>query len=737
MDKKLIKLLFILPITTHRIHLAENKGYAFDFIMNRLLLTFLFFSLLGTTTYSQQRSCGVWNPAHQDRISPEHKDLHFQKRQVFKKRMRRTSKNRSACASPAQLPIAIHFQDIANPDTVCLRALAEDQVNILNQDLMGTNSDIALWNVDATSYPGINHGQTCIEFIIANNNHPTGYGLSDGGLAVTINTTSGDYLPDWTGYVNIVVRDIVDLGYAPLGGMGNGDAITVDDNAFGTTGCGQVIPQVPYHHGRTLVHELGHYLYLNHIWANSSDVGGCENDDGIADTPIVDGPHYGCPDMSASCSSNDLHMNFMDYVNDACMYMFTKGQKERILSVLNTSRKSLFDSKGCQNLSFDVDGSISVKSIDENYCGNSYPLEVNISNVGQNLIETLHIEYRVNDGTNFSFNKNVNLKPGEVETLSLANISITGENIFDVVIALVNGIQDQNIENNNIRFSVITTEFAPIPLAESFERGAERLKQNGWRNDNIDQDDFEWVVEDQVGAPPTSIGSLMFDNFNGDSLNNPRNKLDHFITPSFDLTNASAVSFSFDRAYARYDEIFYDGLSLYYSKDCGNSWDQFWFKENTDLATFPFNVDGNVRFFPSTADWETETIELNQLAGEREVLFRITNISGWGQFLWIDNININAELTSVPIHIIEEGIALYPNPTKDGLAIIDILQEKQLYEQISVYNMFGQIVLQQAIHPSNQSILLDLTNQPSGIYIVDALSKTGYHTVQRLVISKQ
>jgi len=417
------------------------------------------------------------------------------------------------------------------------------------------------------------------------------------------------------------------------------------------------------------------------------------------------------------------------------MYMFTKGQKDRILGVLNTDRKSLFDSKGCQNLNFNVDASISVKSIDENYCGNNYPLKIDITNVGQNLIETLNIIYRVNNGNQFTYEKTLNLSPGEVETLSLANINIDGVNSIDVVITEVNGTQDQNIDNNSISFTVTTPAYAQIPLIEGFE-GVDRFEQNGWRIVDVDQDDFKWTVTNESGAPPSGFRSIRYDNFNGDSINNPRNTLDHLITPAVDFSNAVAVSFSFDRAYARYDDYFFDGLSLSYSVDCGNSWQQFWFKENTDLATFPFNIDDGDPFFPAIEDWETEAIELNQLVGEKEVLFRITNISGWGQYLWLDNINVEAMLTSAPVQIIEQGISVHPNPTNDGFIQVDIHQQQQPFERISVYNMYGQMVFEQAINLSVQSVQIDLANQPNGIYMLDALNKAGYHSVQRLVLAR-
>lgn len=312
--------------------------------MNNLLrsqVLMIFFCGLSTLGFTQNRSCGAWDPTDLERVSPEHRERVLQKRTAFQQQLTKRARSNQACTDPIKIPVAIHFQGIANPDVVCLRALAEDQMTIINNDFQRKNADTSFWNTDAISFPGIQNGQACIELIIANKNHPSGYGVNDGDLAVTINTTSGDYLPAWSGYINIVVRDITDLGYAPLGGLGNGDALNVDDNAFGTFGCGQVIPLAPYHMGRTLVHELGHYFNLNHIWANKQDAGGCANDDGIADTPLSEGPHYGCPTLSASCSSNDLHMNFMDYANDACMYMFTIGQAQVIETWVSTALQNL------------------------------------------------------------------------------------------------------------------------------------------------------------------------------------------------------------------------------------------------------------------------------------------------------------------------------------------------------------------------------------------------------------
>jgi hypothetical protein len=74
--------------------------------------------------------------------------------------------------------------------------------------------------------------------------------------------------------------------------------------------------------GRTLTHEIGHWLDLRHIWG----AGGCTQDDFIADTPPSDGPNYGCPRGTISCGTTDMVENYMDYTNDPCMNLFTQGQ---------------------------------------------------------------------------------------------------------------------------------------------------------------------------------------------------------------------------------------------------------------------------------------------------------------------------------------------------------------------------------------------------------------------------
>ncbi|MEL6923973.1 MAG: M43 family zinc metalloprotease, partial [Bacteroidota bacterium] len=288
---------------------------------------------------AQKRSCS--SEAHMEELlkNPEYARKYQKKMKAFEQYSQR-AESRALCSNPVVLPMAIHYQGVPDPDQACLIELAQSQVTILNNDYQGTNADISTWiNQAAGTFPGVDYGETCIEFCIGSKNHPAGYGLSDGDLAVTINQTNGDFNADWAGYVNVfVIFNTGVLGYSPLGGDGNGDGVVIDASAFGTgNGCGAIFPNPPYNLGRTLTHELGHYLLLRHIWGS-----GCSVDDQIADTPDQSSSYGGCPDIGASsCGSADMHMNYMDYVFDECMYMFSAGQSTVMENYTNSNLQNL------------------------------------------------------------------------------------------------------------------------------------------------------------------------------------------------------------------------------------------------------------------------------------------------------------------------------------------------------------------------------------------------------------
>jgi hypothetical protein len=129
------------------------------------------------------------------------------------------------------------------------------------------------------------------------------------------------------------------LGYAQFPeGPAATDGVVINYRAFGTTGTAQA----PFNRGRTATHEVGHYFNLRHIWGDTED---CSGTDYVPDTPNCAGPNYGTPTFpTVTCNNGpngDMFMNYMDYVDDVAMYMFTAQQVLRMRATLDGPRSGL------------------------------------------------------------------------------------------------------------------------------------------------------------------------------------------------------------------------------------------------------------------------------------------------------------------------------------------------------------------------------------------------------------
>lgn len=151
-------------------------------------------------------------------------------------------------------------------------------------------------------------------------------------------------------YLNIWVCNLFgrSLGYSSVPGFEREkDGIVINWDVFGTVGN----LRQPYNLGRTATHEVGHWMGLKHIWGDAI----CGSDD-IDDTPQQKSYNNGCPSFPrlTDCSINangDMFMNYMDLTDDACMSMFTHGQKVKMRSAfaIGGLRNEMLNSFACDS----------------------------------------------------------------------------------------------------------------------------------------------------------------------------------------------------------------------------------------------------------------------------------------------------------------------------------------------------------------------------------------------------
>jgi hypothetical protein len=341
--------------------------------MKTKLLLLLF---VVSISFGQHRTCGTDAYMESLLANPEIKKQYLDLQKQFESELERLTnaqqqRNGSSALSTnatIRIPVAIHYPSVANTSTEsvknCLRLLAQKQVAILNADFNATNTDISLWTDASIYYPGTNVGNIDVSWEIATQNHPSDSGLSNGNLAVTFGThflAAGDRScnpcnmdSSWAGYCNLVVTNLTGgiLGFSPLPGNPSlGMTVVIDDNAFGAvmTGspstCSGFVPGAPYNKGRTLTHELGHFFNLWHTFQSCTNTNCATQGDRVCDTPPQNIDTGGCPSVGsvAGCDGVTpvLTMNYMDYTNDACMYMFTVGQANRMTAWYNTISSQL------------------------------------------------------------------------------------------------------------------------------------------------------------------------------------------------------------------------------------------------------------------------------------------------------------------------------------------------------------------------------------------------------------
>ncbi|MEN9522244.1 MAG: hypothetical protein RL065_621 [Bacteroidota bacterium] len=319
--------------------------------MKKIFLPLLFSFLLFLSNAQAQRNCG--SMSHLQQQMQDDPTLASKMNQIEQHTNQFIASNNGHAKAIINIPVVVHV--VYNTTTQNISdAQILSQIAVLNQDFAASNSDVSL-------VPSVFSGlvsNTQIQFCLAQQT-PTGV-TTTGIVRKSTTTTSfssndnvkrtangGDDAWDATKYLNIWVCNLGGglLGYAQFpGGAAATDGVVINYTAFGNMGTAAA----PYGLGRTATHEVGHWLNLRHIWGDAN----CGNDQ-VGDTPTQQTSNYGCPSFPHITCSNgsngDMFMNYMDYTDDACMYMFTVGQSSRMNALFATggARVGLLSSMGC------------------------------------------------------------------------------------------------------------------------------------------------------------------------------------------------------------------------------------------------------------------------------------------------------------------------------------------------------------------------------------------------------
>jgi hypothetical protein len=379
------------------------------------------------------------------------------------------------------IPVIVHVvhngQAVGSGPNIS-QAQVIDQINILNKDFNGTNADTTL--IPSVFKPLL--GKAKINFCLAVVN-PSNVVLAEPGIdrlnSVSKGWTSGAYsqayidatikpqsIWDPNKYFNIWVCNLGSslLGYATfpnpgmtglLGlsapyGTATSDGVVCLYTAFGSIGSAQA----PYNKGRTATHEIGHWAGLRHVWGDAN----CGNDE-CNDTPTQSALNFGCPSFpQVSCSNGpngNMFMNYMDYVDDGCMQMFSKDQVFRMQLILANSqfRQSLLTSTVCKLSSAINDvGIVNIMSPTYSQAVNCDPFitpSFSVMNFGSNAVTSITFTYNVDNTGTQTLNWTGNLAPYAATVITLPQINLAnGSHYFQVNALNPNATTDTYLNNN-------------------------------------------------------------------------------------------------------------------------------------------------------------------------------------------------------------------------------------------------------------------------------------------------
>jgi hypothetical protein len=589
--------------------------------------------------------------------------------------------------------------------------LQNADANTVQSTFSGMPADIEIEFQLATKAP---NGQ-CFSGITRTQSPLTNSGANGQNQVSAIIAGNDVYNGTWPGnkYLNIFVVNDADgaAGYTTNPSNWSGSSMTngiwVLHDYVGSIGTSDT------YSSRTLTHEVGHWLNLDHLWGNNNNPGNassCSQDDAVDDTPRCIGV-TSCNLNSNTCSNDaidgywtsdviDNVENYMEY--SYCNKMFTTGQKNRMRSALMSSvggRNNIWTSSNLTATGLNTTPSL---------CAVAIRVERDIV-CGGDDVQFFDESYNNITSWNWTFPN------GTPSSSSVQNpmVSYSGSGLFDVTLEVTDALGNTMSQTFPNFISVIGNPGYPPPIYEGFEN-ISSLPSNDWTISNSEGPGFD-VVNTGFASGAQSV---KLDNSQGQN-----GSIDELISNTIDLSNSGAASISFKYAFAKRNSGNTDYLQIFASKDCGESW---FMRKNISSSIISTMANTNSNFTPTGSDWKTIVIGpgsfSNYLVSDFRFKFKFVN--GGGNDLYIDDINLSG---SVSINQSEKvfNFSVYPNPVLDKL-IISFSSLTNLTDPfLEIMDGAGRIINSTYLNnlsKGENNLEISSSNLESGWYIIKIIS---------------
>lgn len=595
------------------------------------------------------------------------------------------------------IPVVVQIWETTGtvPDT-----RVTQQINRLNLDFRGANSDIS--NTPSVFPTADSEIEFCLATIDPNGNPTTGIIRRTAGGSPP--QSGGTEMWDPTRYLNIYVYNIGGgtLGFTYLSSQSPNQAVHITTSAFGNAG-GQ------FGMGRTATHEIGHWLNLKHIWGDNN----CGNDN-VNDTPPAQSANYNCPSHPHDvgvCSGNtngEMFMNYMDYVNDACMYAFTPGQKARMIAAINNDRPGLLTSNGCQ-----------ATGLTANFTANNTTITA-----GQTVTFTYNSS-GPNPITSWSWNFDVNsqggVSPSTASTQGPHTVTYNNAGTYTVRLTVGDG-SSNDTETKNAYITVLQqgTQVCDSTAANwdfaqhasqtgayqwdnngGFAMGQNSYGDNGWADKVPYTGSGTFLTDVLMYFRPVGSGNVNLKVWNVAGNGAPNSVLAQQTvqisqlgsggtTTLWTLPSPVSLNGNFFVGHDHNTLVNGDTVAL---MSAPTSTPSVWAKETTGwkaLSSYNFNHSGAI--IP---------VICNTVTGEKELLKDINDI------------------------------LVFPNPTNGTLNVALTAKENT---SVDIYNIVGKLIYSSGIK-NTQLFTIDINNQPNGVYFVNIKSGNSV-TTKKVLLSK-